>query len=494
MTKLKELEKRLRDEPDNLGLRVLVAGALHEAGRRDAAVELYRSVAIAYRDQGRPQQAITVCRSILEIAPDDAACHALLSGLLASQPAPRGAPPPAPEPIEPPVLAPRTSPVSRPTPPRLPRPPSSGPEAAEFAEPVRRSIPRGSPPAPPAQPSGSPPPAIRLRRSSGDATPLPLPLPYHEADPTTGSLVRLSRSDLPPSLQEELASYPEIAGIAAAARQISASLIAATRRESDTEELSDEDLAAKFDTGRVLRTGRPRVVPSASVPPPIPRPPTAPVVRAPTSPPVAGAPAPFPESDTAELPEAMRAGVDPDDADDDDPTLPPTPGAAARPTAIDDEKTEPRDLPVRARPPSIAPLTPATGPLAGAFFAPLPPPSRGAVLQRFRRRIVPAGTVVIRRGDIDHDLVVVVRGRLELHAERPDGARIALGAFGPGEFAGEASLLAQTPAAADIVAGLDAALLVLAAEDFRDVTRAFPALRAELEAVAERRAQGHAPG
>src|SRR5258705_2548050 len=96
MTKLKELERRLRDEPDNLGLRVSVAGALHEAGRRDDAVELYRSVAIAYRDQGRPQQAITVCRSILELAPDDASCHALLATLLANQPAPRGSPPPAP--------------------------------------------------------------------------------------------------------------------------------------------------------------------------------------------------------------------------------------------------------------------------------------------------------------------------------------------------------------------------------------------------------------
>src|SRR5437764_5199430 len=107
MTKLKELEDRLRDEPDNLGLRVMVAGALHDAGRRDDAIELYRSVAIAYRDQGRPQQAITVCRSVLELAPEDAACQALLAALLASQPEP--APPALPLP-------------PRPSPPSLPRP------------------------------------------------------------------------------------------------------------------------------------------------------------------------------------------------------------------------------------------------------------------------------------------------------------------------------------------------------------------------------------
>lgn len=85
MSKLKELEKRLRDEPDNLGLRVMLAGALHEAGRLGDAVELYRSVAIAYREHGRIQQAITVCRSVLEIAPDDASCQALLATMV-SQP------------------------------------------------------------------------------------------------------------------------------------------------------------------------------------------------------------------------------------------------------------------------------------------------------------------------------------------------------------------------------------------------------------------------
>jgi hypothetical protein len=81
VTKLQELERRLKEEPANLGLRVVVAGALREAGRLVEAIALYRSVAIAYRDQGRPQQAIAVCHSILELAPDDARCHALLAAL-----------------------------------------------------------------------------------------------------------------------------------------------------------------------------------------------------------------------------------------------------------------------------------------------------------------------------------------------------------------------------------------------------------------------------
>ena len=161
MSKLKELEKRLRDEPENLGLRVMVAGALHEAGRRDDAAELYHSVAIAYRDQGRPQQAITVCRSVLELAPDDAACKELLQALLAAQPAPRESPLPERLAASPPGPA---TPATRPTPTR-PSPPA--PVSGRLT-PSRLS----RPPTPQADPADAEP----ARRSSGDVTPLPLPL------------------------------------------------------------------------------------------------------------------------------------------------------------------------------------------------------------------------------------------------------------------------------------------------------------------------------
>ncbi|MBA2541741.1 MAG: cyclic nucleotide-binding domain-containing protein [Deltaproteobacteria bacterium] len=76
---LEELQRRLADEPGNLGVRVALAGALFDAGRTNDAVELYRSVAIAYREQGRTQQAIAVCHSILEIAPADPISRGLLA-------------------------------------------------------------------------------------------------------------------------------------------------------------------------------------------------------------------------------------------------------------------------------------------------------------------------------------------------------------------------------------------------------------------------------
>lgn len=393
MSKLKELEKRLRDEPDNLGLRVMVAGALHEAGRRDDAVDLYRSVAIAYRDQGRPQQAIMVCRSILEIAPDDGSSSELLAALVASQASARPAPgrlsspdrlTPPPGRLSPPPSVPRPSP--------LPLPPPSSPSQSELGEPARRS--------------------------SGDVTPLPQPLPYHIADPTALSRPKLTRVDLPPTLQEELAMFPEIEGIANAARQISASLIASSPPDVD-------DLLPEIETG-----------PS-----------------------------------------------------DDEPTLPPR---AFERSAGEDETTELRERPAGVRPPSIAPPSNAIGPLASAFFVPVPPQSRTAVLQRFRRRLVASGMTVIRRGESGHGLILVVRGQLEVSAEHGNGATVVLGAIGAGDHVGEISLLARAPSSTDIVAATESEILVLAAADFYELTGVFPGLWAELKSIAERRARDYA--
>ena len=244
MSKLKELEKRLKDEPENLGLRVTYASALREAGRHDEAVELYRSVAVAYREQGRNQQAIAVCKSILEIAPDDVRCHALLAQLVAHHqgrphrdtanqiphggdeivieagtptgdpayrdpaaipsltPVPRTTLPgtPAPRPSVPRTITPPSlfteDPHLSPSPPRanphLNTPPAGTPRAPVRAPTAPPVVPKGSIPIPSREPSQDAP----KRRSSLDETPLPPAMPYHVADPTTRSLKKLSELDL----------------------------------------------------------------------------------------------------------------------------------------------------------------------------------------------------------------------------------------------------------------------------------------------------------
>ena len=377
MTKLRELERRLEEEPENLGLRVAVAAALREAGRDADAVELYRSAAIAYREQGRAPQAIAVCRSLLEIAPDDARGRALLATL-------------------------------------------GGGDAAPEAESELE---------------------VTMRRSWVEDTPLPPAMPYHVADPTL-RLRRVSESDLPttedaptrPGSFDNL--VPEVSGMANAARRISASLIAA-RISSGSSSSDDDDEEISLDI-------------EADEPEPI-----------------------------GSSPNAVPHAHDYED---------------------DDDQTQPRDLPLglrRSWSPSAAQRLVASvvggavsGPLAFAFFAPLPAERRAAVLARFSRRSVPPGTVVIRQGEVGPSFVLVAKGRLEVRVDRA-GRAIELGAIGPGEHIGEAPLLARAPARGSVVAATEAELLLLSPRDFYEIAGTFPALWAELKAVAERRTREH---
>ncbi|MBA3500118.1 MAG: cyclic nucleotide-binding domain-containing protein [Myxococcota bacterium] len=457
MSKLRELEKRLKDEPENLGLRVMVAGAMREAGRQEEAVEIYRSVAIAYREQGRSQQAIAVCRSILEIAPDDVRCHALLASLVAGHKgrAARdtanvygdeivlevGTPPPLEK--QKPAIAQGT---------RVPTtPPATAKAGVSVPMPARKM------PAP---------------RSSNrlDETPLPVPMPYHVADPTTRGLKKLSEVDLLPTpdpddlpVSEDAKTRPgsesgakeppkpNVKGIAAAARRISNALIT-----------SPDDLSAELDTRQ-----RPRIE-SGELEKITQPPPTVPIERLE----IIGD-----DDETAppSITRNMRANAGASDTEEEDEGVP---------TLSDedqDEPTRPRDTPL-----DLMIRTENEGPLASAFFGPLPHDKRDAVLARFHKKSVKKGTTVIRQGEVGHSLVVVVKGQLDARVDRKGGP-VDLGAVGTGEFVGEGSLLSRTPSPVQVVAASDCELLLLTPRDFYEIAGAFPALWAELKDVAERR-------
>jgi Cyclic nucleotide-binding domain len=162
--KLRELERRLVEEPGNLGLRAQIADALREAGRQAEAAEQYRSLALAYREQRQAQQALAACKSALELAPDDARCRALLAelGALGAAPSAAGAR----------------------------RRPSTWSEET---------------PLPPALPHHVADPTLRLRRVSESDLPA-----------TEGAVTRPGAED---------GAVPEVSGIANAARRISATLI-----------------------------------------------------------------------------------------------------------------------------------------------------------------------------------------------------------------------------------------------------------------------------
>jgi Cyclic nucleotide-binding domain len=311
------LEKRLEKEPGNLPLRVTVAGALREAGRTAEAIELYRSVALAYRAQGRKQQAIAVCRSILELAPDDPACRALLGELMDPT-----TPPPVPGVLAKPVKA----------------DPPSGPR-----EIWNDTIPKPLPPiAKPQKPI--------LPETRDSTTPLPRPLPYHIADPTS-SANKISRVDLDLPIVEGADTRP-----------------GDEQRGSDTTGLAE---AARRISGLIAGG-----LPSRITPPDF--------DEAPTPPPAAKQP---PARDTL-------ADVDADAAADDRPTPQPS-------RDTDQDMTAPRELV-------------GDEPLANAFFVALPAGKRDEALRRCSERTIAAGDVAIRMGAHSHPLLLVVSGRLEV--------------------------------------------------------------------------------
>ncbi len=75
---IRDLERELKKEPGNLAVRLQLAAAYREGLRTHEALELYRSVARAYAEQGRNGQAAAVCRSALELAPEDSELYGML--------------------------------------------------------------------------------------------------------------------------------------------------------------------------------------------------------------------------------------------------------------------------------------------------------------------------------------------------------------------------------------------------------------------------------
>ena len=89
-----------------------------------------------------------------------------------------------------------------------------------------------------------------------------------DGDVTRASRV-LTPADLPPSLQAELACYPEIAGIANAARQISDALLAQRGwgdEDNAGDEAEDGGSVATAPIHRVPDEDRPVLTPASGVP------------------------------------------------------------------------------------------------------------------------------------------------------------------------------------------------------------------------------------
>ena len=150
--------------------------------------------------------------------------------------------------------------------------------------------------------------------------------------------------------------------------------------------------------------------------------------------------------------------------------------AAAEPP--EDERTAPREL--------VGPE-----PLANAFFLAIPLNRREAALTRCIKRVVRPGQTVIRQGETSHPLYLVVSGQLELRVERANGTLAKIDEIDAGQYIGEGSLLARSPAVAHVIASATCELLALPPHALFELAGAYPALWAALKDSAERRARAY---
>jgi CRP-like cAMP-binding protein len=285
-------------------------------------------------------------------------------------------------------------------------------------------------------------------------TPLPVPIPYHIADPTSAK-ARVPVSELDdvdettetrPGPPVRPPSEPGTAGLAKAARRISGMFT----------NLASNDVAQELETREHVRLSADDLGLISRPPPTVPIEPV--------------------DLDDAPTPIPDWAGV----------VTRPGPGAAHDTPAPGSRASRPPDEDELTAPIEKLPAAP----IANAFFVALPAPLREAALARCLARNLPAGTTVIRHGEAGHPLILVVRGQLEVRHDRPSlglGSSVALETIDAGEFIGEAALLARSPASASVVAVTESDVLAVPSHAVFELAGAYPALWAALKHSAERR-------
>jgi CRP/FNR family transcriptional regulator, cyclic AMP receptor protein len=106
------------------------------------------------------------------------------------------------------------------------------------------------------------------------------------------------------------------------------------------------------------------------------------------------------------------------------------------------------------------------------LFQSLPPAEIDAISARVAVRRVARNEVVLRRGDANGGMVVIMSGRVRISVVSEDGKEATLGVLGGGEVLGEMSLLDGEPCSADVTAQEDCVLLVIERGQFLALLRA----------------------
>ena len=92
------------------------------------------------------------------------------------------------------------------------------------------------------------------------------------------------------------------------------------------------------------------------------------------------------------------------------------------------------------------------------------------------------GQIIVTQGTPGQAFYLIISGRVEILRDN-----VSLGAFGPGDFFGEMSLLDQAPRSATIRALDQSECLMLSSWDFRSVLERHPSIAIKLLEVLSRR-------
>ena len=103
-----------------------------------------------------------------------------------------------------------------------------------------------------------------------------------------------------------------------------------------------------------------------------------------------------------------------------------------------------------------------------------------ALAELTAERHVARDGVVVRRGDPDNSLLILVHGRLRAGAMSSDGREVTIGLMEPGAVLGEIALLDGRPRSMDVAAMLDSLLLQVDRASFLPFLRARPDLMLRL--------------
>jgi CRP/FNR family cyclic AMP-dependent transcriptional regulator len=121
------------------------------------------------------------------------------------------------------------------------------------------------------------------------------------------------------------------------------------------------------------------------------------------------------------------------------------------------------------------------------MFQSLQPADIDAILERSVVRRVARGTTILRRGDQNGGMVILLSGRARVSVVSEDGKEATLAVLDSGEVLGELSLLDGQEVSADVTAQEDCRLMQIERAQFLDLLRRNSGLSLALMAVLSRR-------